>query len=179
MDNMDDEELWQNLDNNQETLLDMAGSRQHLSCFAHSLQLVIGDGLKEAKCISLAIAKHLSSLLHSSTTFKNRFKATFGSGSVADLVSHHKELNDTTGFSGPRLQFIERQKINTLLQGLLSLSSLSLCHAKNIQEKLCRQSTKHQQRLHLDIPGPLSFTVVTPPFLLPKLLRERYEIDIN
>jgi len=82
IDNLDDEELWVDLDNNQETLLEMAGSRQRLSCFAHSLQLVIGDGLKEAKCISLAIAKasKLISLLHSSTTFKNRFKATFGSG---------------------------------------------------------------------------------------------------
>lgn len=60
----------------------MARSRQRLSCFAHSLQLVIGDGLKEAKFISLAIAKasKLTSLLHSSTSFKNRFKATFGSG---------------------------------------------------------------------------------------------------
>lgn len=51
MDNLDDEELWEDLDNNQETLLDMTRSRQHLSCFAHSLQLVIGDGLKEAKFI--------------------------------------------------------------------------------------------------------------------------------
>ncbi|KAK9953880.1 hypothetical protein ABG768_016000 [Culter alburnus] len=81
-DNLDDEELWEDLDNHQETLLDMTRSRQRLSCFAHSLQLVIGDGLKEAKFISLAIAKasKLTSLLHSSTTFKNRFEATFGSG---------------------------------------------------------------------------------------------------
>jgi len=97
MDNLDDEELWQNLDNNQETLLDMAGSRQHLSCFAHSLQLVIGDGLKEAKCISLAIAKHLSSLLHSSTTFKNRFKATFGSGRSITVENVTLEFNIQAG----------------------------------------------------------------------------------
>lgn len=82
MDKLDDEELWEDLDNNKETLIDMARSRQRLSCFAHSLQLVIGDGLKEAKFISLAIAKasKFTSLLHSSTTFKNCFEATFGSG---------------------------------------------------------------------------------------------------
>jgi len=48
--------------------------KQRLSCFAHTLQLVIGDGLKERRCISSVIAKasRLSTLLHRSTTFKQR-----------------------------------------------------------------------------------------------------------
>lgn len=33
------------------------GSRQQLSCFAHNFQLVVGDGLKEVKCLSQAISK--------------------------------------------------------------------------------------------------------------------------
>lgn len=60
----------------------LLGSRQRLSCFAHSLQLVIGDGMKEVKVMSRAISKmaKLASLLHSSTVFKDRFEAVFGSG---------------------------------------------------------------------------------------------------
>ncbi|XP_060732832.1 uncharacterized protein LOC132850357 [Tachysurus vachellii] len=50
IDNLDDEELWEDVDIMQEIAIDIiASSRQRLSCFAHSLQLVIGDGLKEAK----------------------------------------------------------------------------------------------------------------------------------
>ncbi len=58
------------------------GSRQRLSCFAHSLQLVVGDGLKEVKCLSQAISKvsKLANLLHSSTIFKDKFEAVFGNG---------------------------------------------------------------------------------------------------
>ncbi len=58
------------------------GSRQRLSCFAHSLQLVVGDGLKEVKCLSQAISKvsKLANLLHSSTVFKDKFEAVFGNG---------------------------------------------------------------------------------------------------
>uniref|UniRef100_A0A8C2FGK0 Uncharacterized protein n=1 Tax=Cyprinus carpio TaxID=7962 RepID=A0A8C2FGK0_CYPCA len=57
-------------------------SRQRLSCFAHSLQLVVGDGLKEVKCLSQAMSKvsKLATLLHSSTIFKDKFEAVFGYG---------------------------------------------------------------------------------------------------
>lgn len=65
------------------------GSRQRLSCFAHSLQLVVGDGLKEVKCLSQAISKvsKLSTLLHSSTIFKDRFEAVFGIGKSIPVAS--------------------------------------------------------------------------------------------
>uniref|UniRef100_A0A672S8E9 HAT C-terminal dimerisation domain-containing protein n=1 Tax=Sinocyclocheilus grahami TaxID=75366 RepID=A0A672S8E9_SINGR len=58
------------------------GSRQRLSCFAHSLQLVVGDGLKEVKCLSQAMSKvsKLATLLHSGTIFKDKFEAVFGNG---------------------------------------------------------------------------------------------------
>ncbi|KAI7810944.1 hypothetical protein IRJ41_008551 [Triplophysa rosa] len=57
------------------------GSRQRLSCFAHSLQLVVGDGLKEVKCLSQAISKvsKIATLLHSSTIFKDKFETIFDS----------------------------------------------------------------------------------------------------
>ena len=45
-------------------------SRQRLSCLAHTLQLMVRDGLWEAVSLSFAIAKasRLSTLLHRSTT---------------------------------------------------------------------------------------------------------------
>jgi hypothetical protein len=45
-------------------------------CFAHTLQLVVGDGLKDTKIANAALAKacKLSSLLHSSTSFKDIFE---------------------------------------------------------------------------------------------------------
>ncbi|KAL1249031.1 hypothetical protein QQF64_022349 [Cirrhinus molitorella] len=65
------------------------GSRQRLSCFAHSLQLVVGDGLKEVKCLSQAISKvsKLATLLHSSTIFKDKFEAVFGNGKSIPAAS--------------------------------------------------------------------------------------------
>ncbi|XP_042571411.1 uncharacterized protein LOC122135602 [Cyprinus carpio] len=50
--------------------------------FAHSLQLVVGDRLKEVKCLSQAMSKvsKLATLLHSSTIFKDKFEAVFGYG---------------------------------------------------------------------------------------------------
>ena len=49
-------------------------TRQRISCFAHSLQLVVADGLKEAKNLSAPLSKasRLSTLLHRSTIFKER-----------------------------------------------------------------------------------------------------------
>lgn len=54
--------------------------KQRLQCFAHTLQLVVGDGLKETKvaCPSLSKLSKLSSLLHTSTTFKDIFDGEFG-----------------------------------------------------------------------------------------------------
>uniref|UniRef100_A0A4W6C0P2 HAT C-terminal dimerisation domain-containing protein n=1 Tax=Lates calcarifer TaxID=8187 RepID=A0A4W6C0P2_LATCA len=68
-DHLDDPELWCDL-----TLEDQQ------TCFAHTLQLVVGDSLKETKVVSPSLSKlsKLSSLLHTSTTFKDVFDAEFG-----------------------------------------------------------------------------------------------------
>ncbi|XP_048084331.1 uncharacterized protein LOC125284431 [Alosa alosa] len=75
-DDLDDEELWEDTD--EDTELGLSGER--LSCFAHSLQLVVSDGMKEVKSISLAIAKasRFSTLLHTSSAFKDTFESTCG-----------------------------------------------------------------------------------------------------
>lgn len=64
-------------------------SQTRLQCFAHTLQLVIGDGLKETKLISAALAKtsRLSSLLHTSTSFKESFENEFGQRGIPACVT--------------------------------------------------------------------------------------------
>ncbi|TRY58760.1 hypothetical protein DNTS_034590, partial [Danionella cerebrum] len=77
--NLDDESLWEDVSWEEETVL--VRTRQRLACFAHSLQLVVHDGMKEAKSFSSSLAKmsKFTSLLHTSTQFKERFEAAFGS----------------------------------------------------------------------------------------------------
>ena len=74
---LEDETLWEELDEEDEVHIEATlstSSRQRISCFAHTLQLVVGDGLKEVKCVSRAMAKvtKISTLLHKSTVFKEK-----------------------------------------------------------------------------------------------------------
>lgn len=51
-DDLDDETMWEDAED-----VEPWSSGERLSCFAHSLQLVINDGMKEVKAIARAIAK--------------------------------------------------------------------------------------------------------------------------
>lgn len=80
-DHLDDPELWCDLTLEDQQTVDAAmAKKQRLQCFAHTLQLVVGDGLKETKVVSPSLSKlsKLSSLLHTSTTFKDVFDTEFG-----------------------------------------------------------------------------------------------------
>ena len=61
--------------------------KERLSCFAHTLQLVVADGLGEAKCMSTALSKcsRLSSLLHKSGTFSVSILATQKAFIITDI----------------------------------------------------------------------------------------------
>ena len=63
-----DVELWH--ENQDDSVNAIEGER--ISCFAHSLQLTVLDGLKETKAVSPAMSRAVavSSLLHRSTAFK-------------------------------------------------------------------------------------------------------------
>ncbi|XP_073468981.1 zinc finger BED domain-containing protein 4-like [Aquarana catesbeiana] len=69
--------------------LTSAKTQTRLQCFAHTLQLVIGDGLKETKLVNAALAKasRLSSLLHTSTSFKEKFEEEFGQRGIPASVT--------------------------------------------------------------------------------------------
>lgn len=80
-DHLDDPELWCDLTLEDQQTVDVAmAKKQRLQCFAHTLQLVVGNGLKETKVVSPSLSKlsKLSSLLHTSTTFKDVFDTEFG-----------------------------------------------------------------------------------------------------
>ncbi|RXN00331.1 hypothetical protein EOD39_9754 [Acipenser ruthenus] len=77
---LNDTEIWEELDNDK--AMDMNMSLQSncrkrcLQCFAHTLQLVIGDGLKEARVINATMSKvsKLCTLLHTSCVFREAFE---------------------------------------------------------------------------------------------------------
>lgn len=77
-DNLDDEHLWEDITSVEDTELPWS-SGERLSCFAHSLQLVVNDGMEEVRAISSTIAKtsRFTTLLHSSSQFKDKFEAMF------------------------------------------------------------------------------------------------------
>lgn len=79
---IDDASLWCDLevDLNLESVFH--GKREHISCFAHSLQLVVRDGLKVVSSGRPFLSKccKISNILHQSALFRSRFEAVMGSG---------------------------------------------------------------------------------------------------
>lgn len=113
--NLDDEELWEDLSRDEQETVDQVltrGSPKRQQCFAHTLQLTVGDGLKDARIMNSAFAKcsKLSSLLHTSTTFKDAFEDRFGQRGIPAAVN--TRWNSTL-----------RQ-----IKAVLSFSHQELCH---------------------------------------------------
>lgn len=81
---LDDDSIWELLDPaDQETVdqtLAVHCKQQRLSCYAHTLQLTVGDGLKDARSARPALAKanRLSTLMHTSSSFRDSFEKKFG-----------------------------------------------------------------------------------------------------
>jgi len=78
-------ELWEDTDENDQSEIDEAvathARKERLSCFDHSLHLVVGDGLKNTRCVSAAAAEcsKICSPLHTSALFSDAFEQVFGS----------------------------------------------------------------------------------------------------
>lgn len=92
---MDDNDMWEDLEIGDqaeiEAVLFRNCRKQRLQCFAHTLQLVVCDGLKNTKVIRPALSKasRLSTLLHTSCKFKEAFELKFGKtkGIPADVCT--------------------------------------------------------------------------------------------
>ena len=74
---VEDETVWEELDVEDDAHIDASlrtSSKQRIPCFAHTLQLVVSDGLDDMKCVSRAMPKvtKISTLLHKSTVFKEK-----------------------------------------------------------------------------------------------------------
>ena len=81
--------LYLSLDSTQQALTRGSSRRRRLACFAHTGQLVVGDGLKETKAVRGAMGKcsKLSSLLHTSTAFQEAMEEKFGRGIPAAVTT--------------------------------------------------------------------------------------------
>ena len=82
-DELENSELWEdvNEENQQDVETIQSSCRQkRLQCFAHTLQLVVRDGLKETKVLNSAMAKvtKFCSLLHSTCGMKEAFEEHYG-----------------------------------------------------------------------------------------------------
>ena len=80
---VDDDSRWNDLDPDQAAEVGSSISKlcpTRLSCFAHSLQLVIKDGMAKltSACALLAKCSRLSNIVHQSVQFKEAFEAKFG-----------------------------------------------------------------------------------------------------
>jgi hypothetical protein len=81
LDDNSDPSLWEDVEGDEvDIVLSNMGIR--LSCFAHSLQLVVRDGLSSVGVIRSALAKcsKLANLLHQSPLFRSAFESGMGSG---------------------------------------------------------------------------------------------------
>lgn len=84
---VDDADIWNSLEDVDQAAVDSAVinicETRRLGCFAHTLQLVVGDGLKQLKSKSVrsltAKCSRLSTVLHTSSVFTDSFEEMFGS----------------------------------------------------------------------------------------------------
>jgi len=92
-DDLENSNLWEDISENfQDDVESIQSSchQQRLQCFAHSLQLVVRDGLKETKTLNSALAKvtKFGSLLHSTWGLKEAFEGQNGANrSITSAVS--------------------------------------------------------------------------------------------
>lgn len=82
---LDDEELWNDLeDSEQNSVYDVIDrhTTERLSCYAHSLQLCVKDGLSKLNTSTSVLAKcsKLANLTHQTALFRGSFEEAFGKG---------------------------------------------------------------------------------------------------
>jgi hypothetical protein len=90
---VDNAEIWSDLEPEENlaviNAIESHCLRERLSCFDHTLHLTVGDGLKETRCVSAALAKvsKISSTLHTSASFKEAFEQVFGSRGIPAAIA--------------------------------------------------------------------------------------------
>lgn len=79
---IDDASLWGDLQAGLNLESVFRGNHEHISCFAHSLQLVVRDGLAVVSSGRPFLSKccKIANIVHQSALFRSRFEAVMGSG---------------------------------------------------------------------------------------------------
>jgi hypothetical protein len=117
---IDDPDLWED-DTDDSALQGFVGQCDHIPCFAHSLQLVVRDGLSCLSSARLLLAKccKLANLLHQSSLFRTCFEEVLGSGK---LIPSANETRWNSMFQQLKaVSELDQVKLNTVL--------VDKCHA--------------------------------------------------
>jgi hypothetical protein len=143
---VDSSELWNDLDEADQSVvessLDDVCSGARLACFAHTEQLVVGDGFKEIRAANSVLAKcsRLATLLHTSSTFKDHFEEAFGrnvSISAENTTRWNSKLRLLKGISE-----LDQNKLNEVL---------SECGHKNLV-LTARESSQLMELINILLP---------------------------
>ncbi|KAK0151186.1 Zinc finger BED domain-containing protein 4 [Merluccius polli] len=142
-DDLENSNLWEDISENFQDDVETIQSscrQQRLQCFAHSLQLVVHDGLKETKTLNSAMAKvtKFCSLLHSTCGLKEAFEREFGANrSIPSSISTRW---NTTVRLVEAITNLDPQSLNTLLEAQghkgLCLSARELSQLKELVDIL-------------------------------------------
>lgn len=140
---LENSNLWEDISENFQDDVETIQSscrQQRLQCFAHSLQLVVRDGLKETKTLNSAMAKvtKFCSLLHSTCGLKEAFEREYGANrSIPSAVS--TRWNSTLRLV-EAVTDLDPQSLNTLLEAQghkgLCLTARELSQLKELVEIL-------------------------------------------
>jgi hypothetical protein len=116
---IDDETLFSDLDEEDATDVEdvfQSHSVERLSCFAHSLQLVVKDGLDNCAAIRSVIAKStaLANTCHQSAGFKESFEQQFGSNRTIPKANSTKR--SSTHHQLSCIAQLDQQQLDDLLR---------------------------------------------------------------
>jgi len=119
---VDEPELWEEENGNPD--LSSLTDCEHLPCFAHSLQLVVHDGLSALGVARPLLAKccKLASLLHQSALFRSEYETVMGTGKL--IPSSNDTRWNITYRQLQAVANLDQAKLTTLLssQGHMNLN---------------------------------------------------------
>jgi hypothetical protein len=115
---VDDPTLWEDspLDDVMAVFVNTANVAEHFPCFAHSLQLVVRDGLEALTVVRTLLAKccKLANLVHQSAVFRGVFETHFGNG--RSIPSANETRWNSTFIQLSSIAALDNPKLNEMLR---------------------------------------------------------------